>query len=192
MEVMSLGTQTSSLSQEPWLITRTVVPTFLKVGVIVIGLASIIIGEVLYATNLTPVGTFDCHLYWFNPLSVAYGDGYCSWFLTQASNSLVQLFWLFVDFILHESCFKGWPYHNDSYCELKDGLLLDHVNLTIRGRWLYLPFLVEMVPENQPSSTSLQGCTHVDQWSDFIMGEDVTALPLLKRAEPPLTSLPRS
>ena len=34
--------------------------------------------------------------------------------------------------------------------------ILDHVNLTIEKVTL-LPFLVEMVPENQPSSMSLQG-----------------------------------
>ena len=49
------------------------------IGVIVIGLASIIIGEVLYATKLDSVGTFDCHLYWLNPLSVPFDSGYCSW-----------------------------------------------------------------------------------------------------------------
>ncbi len=35
-------------------------------------------------------------------------------------------------------------------------IILDHVNLTIRGKVTLLPFLVEMVPENQPSSMSLQ------------------------------------
>ena len=34
-------------------------------------------------------------------------------------------------------------------------IILDHVNLTIR-KVILLPSLVEMVPENQPSSTSLQ------------------------------------
>ena len=34
-------------------------------------------------------------------------------------------------------------------------IILDHVNLTIR-EGDFLPSLVEMVPENRPSSTSLQ------------------------------------
>ena len=66
------------------------------IGVIVIGLASIIIGEVLYATNLTLLERL---------IAICIGSILYQFLLTAVvllvltqttSNSLVQLFWLFV------------------------------------------------------------------------------------------------
>lgn len=60
--------------------------------------------------------------------------------------------------------------------------ILDHVNLTIR-EGDFITILGGKVPENQPSSMSLQGTLMLTSGQIFSWGEDVTALPAEKRAK---------
>ena len=152
------------------------------IGVIVIGLASIIIGEVLYSTNLTllerlvatVVGAILYQFLIAGVIALGFNTNYLKLF-----SAIILAICLMVP-VLKDKFFKG------ATVQVNNGLdnvktILDHVNLTIYEH----DFLTILGGNGAGKSTLfnvIAGTLMLTSGSIFILGKDVTHLPAEKRA----------